>query len=248
MREHWRQWQERWRDPALTGLLGIQTFLLFGIRPLAAMIDQSAREGLAIGFGALSTTAGFAFMLLALVAAARTRGAALFMLGAITLSLGGMLLSLLHRSPEMQLLASMASLIFVTTVTLAIAKAVFGGGRVTYHRITGAIVVYFGLAQIFACLYELILYWDPHVLSGMDLATLQGHVIRREILEREHLIYFSFSALTASSYGDIVPLHPLAKSLANLETVVGQLFPATLLGRMVSLEIEGRKSAKSDGL
>jgi hypothetical protein len=33
----------------------------------------------------------------------------------------------------------------------------------------------------------------------------------------------------------------VARSLCNLETIIGQLYPATLLARMVSLEIEGRR-------
>jgi hypothetical protein len=46
-------------------------------------------------------------------------------------------------------------------------------------------------------------------------------------------------------YGDIVPIHPLARSLANLEGVIGQLYPATLLARLVSLEIEHRRQNKN---
>lgn len=47
--------------------------------------------------------------------------------------------------------------------------------------------------------------------------------------------------LTTTGYGDIVPLHSVARSLAALESVIGQLFPATLLPRLVSLELEGRR-------
>jgi len=55
------------------------------------------------------------------------------------------------------------------------------------------------------------------------------------------LIYFSFVTLTTIGYGDIVPIHPVARSLCNLESIIGQLYPATLLARMVSLEIEARR-------
>jgi hypothetical protein len=40
---------------------------------------------------------------------------------------------------------------------------------------------------------------------------------------------------------DIVPLHPFARSLANVEAIIGQLYPATLLARLVRLELEGRR-------
>jgi len=47
--------------------------------------------------------------------------------------------------------------------------------------------------------------------------------------------------LTTTGYGDVVPLHPFARSLATLEAVIGQLFPATLLARLVTLELQGRR-------
>jgi len=35
--------------------------------------------------------------------------------------------------------------------------------------------------------------------------------------------------------------HPIARSLCNIETIIGQLYPATLLARLVTLELAGRK-------
>jgi hypothetical protein len=56
----------------------------------------------------------------------------------------------------------------------------------------------------------------------------QGHFIG-------NTLYFSLSCLTTTGFGDIAPLHPLVRSMANLESVIGQLFPATLLARLVTL-------------
>jgi ion channel len=53
------------------------------------------------------------------------------------------------------------------------------------------------------------------------------------------MVYFSFGTLTTAGSGDIAPLHPIALSLCNLEAMIGQLYPATLLARLVTLEIEG---------
>jgi hypothetical protein len=41
--------------------------------------------------------------------------------------------------------------------------------------------------------------------------------------------------------GEIVPVHPIARSLCNVESIIGQLYPATLLARLVTLEIEGSR-------
>ncbi|HUB63281.1 MAG TPA: potassium channel family protein, partial [Methylocella sp.] len=46
--------------------------------------------------------------------------------------------------------------------------------------------------------------------------------------------------LTTVGYGDITPVHPIARSLCNLEAIIGQLYPATLLARLVTLELEDR--------
>jgi hypothetical protein len=54
------------------------------------------------------------------------------------------------------------------------------------------------------------------------------------------VIYFSFVTLTSAGCGDVFQLRPVARGLCNLETIIGQLYPATLLARLVSLEIEGR--------
>jgi hypothetical protein len=43
--------------------------------------------------------------------------------------------------------------------------------------------------------------------------------------------------LTTTGYGDIAPLHPFARSLANIEAIIGQIYPATLLARLVTLEL-----------
>jgi hypothetical protein len=51
------------------------------------------------------------------------------------------------------------------------------------------------------------------------------------------VFYLSFVTLTSTGYGDIVPVHPIARTLCILETVIGQLYPATLLVRIVTLEM-----------
>lgn len=56
------------------------------------------------------------------------------------------------------------------------------------------------------------------------------------------LVYFSFGTLTTAGAGDLAPLHPITRSLTNVEAMIGQLYPATLLARIVTLEIEGEKN------
>jgi len=58
------------------------------------------------------------------------------------------------------------------------------------------------------------------------------------------LFYMSFVTLTSTGYGDIVPLH---RSLCNIETVIGQLYPATLLARLVYPRNERSKPITHSG-
>ena len=50
--------------------------------------------------------------------------------------------------------------------------------------------------------------------------------------------YFSLVTLTTTGFGDIAALHPAARSLVMLEAVIGTLYPAILIARLVSLQIE----------
>jgi voltage-gated potassium channel Kch len=55
------------------------------------------------------------------------------------------------------------------------------------------------------------------------------------------LVYFSFVTLTTVGYGDMLAVHPAARSLAMLEALTGQLFPAVLIARLVSMEVVHRE-------
>jgi hypothetical protein len=114
------------------------------------------------------------------------------------------------------------------TLGWVVARATFAPGRVTYHRVMGAVLLYLTIAVAFAALFTFVGTLVPKAFFGMsveDSPTLASQII-----------YFSFATLTTTGYGDIHPLHPLARSLCNLEAVFGQLYPATLLARLVTLE------------
>jgi hypothetical protein len=70
-----------------------------------------------------------------------------------------------------------------------------------------------------------------------------GIEVRNNLALVDKLIYFSFMTLTSVGYGDITPLHPFARSLADIEAIIGQLYPATLLARLVTLELEHRRAS-----
>ena len=129
-------------------------------------------------------------------------------------------------------LSAFAWLILSGLWAMIVAPMVFGPGRVTSHRIVGAVFLYLLVAMVFACLYMIIGADNPKAFSGL--------VVEDKVENMAHLIYFSLVTLTTAGYGDIAPVHPFARALTNLEAAFGSLYPATLIARLVSLEIEGR--------
>jgi hypothetical protein len=57
--------------------------------------------------------------------------------------------------------------------------------------------------------------------------------------------YYRFTTLTTLGYGDITPIHPYARSLAVLESLVGVIYPAVLIARMVSLDVVDEQEARA---
>jgi voltage-gated potassium channel Kch len=102
---------------------------------------------------------------------------------------------------------------------------------VSRRRLQGAVVVYLNLALIFASAFSLI--WEFGPASPVSCRWQTGGT--------RHEMYFSLTTLTTTGYGDIVPVDPFARSLANLESVLGQFYLAITVARLVTLEIEGRR-------
>jgi hypothetical protein len=124
-------------------------------------------------------------------------------------------------------ISTLATLATLSGVVLAL---VLRPGRITTRRIEGAIAVYLLLGFTWAQMYELVSLWHPGAFAGV----VEGR-------DSNPWTYYSFVTLTTMGYGDIMPIHPLARALAVLEALTGQLYLAILLARLVSLEIQSRR-------
>jgi hypothetical protein len=130
---------------------------------------------------------------------------------------------------NLHLLAA-AWLVISITLGIVVVQAVFGGGRITYHRIVGAILLYLLMGVAFATLFASVGLSIPNAFTGI--------AFKDDLALSSSLFYLSFVTLTSTGYGDIIPVHPLARSLCNIESVIGQLYPATVLARLVTLELK----------
>jgi Ion channel len=100
-----------------------------------------------------------------------------------------------------------------SALAYVVARAVFAPGRITYHRVIGAVLVYLTIGQIFVGLYGVIDLLTPNAFSGLEAAG--------SLKFASDLTYFSFATLTTVGYGDVLPVHPLARSLSSLEAIIG---------------------------
>ena len=227
--KHFRTFQDRTREPGLTALLIIEVSLIFIVMPLT-------------GMGVLpQLVVPMMFVLLVvsiLVVTSRSYYVSALVAVAVILSPAGAFIRADHPSLLTELLNAGGRLLALAALSWVIARAVFASGRVSVHRVQGAVVLYLNFALFFFVLYRLVDALIAHAFTGLPPPGTENGT-------GAALLYFSFTTLTTAGFGDITPVHPLARNLANLESVIGQLYPATLLARLVSLELEHRRQAKS---
>lgn len=109
---------------------------------------------------------------------------------------------------------------------LVILDRVLHHRRVTVQTVYGAICIYLLIGEVFALLYTGVdEIWPGTVLAG----TSHGGD------ERGLGMYFSFVVLSSLGFGDVYPQSAFAKAVVPLETVLGQVFLATLVARTVAL-------------
>jgi hypothetical protein len=133
---------------------------------------------------------------------------------------------------------ALLSILSIAGMIIVVLWQVYREGPVTSHRVRGAIAAYLLLAILFAYSYTFIAFIAPGSFQLPAWVTGTGP-------ERgEAFFYLSIVTLTTVGFGDITPIHPVARSLVMLEALIGQLYPAILIARLVTLELETRRSGK----
>lgn len=214
------------RDRSLSALVGFEALAIFVFGPLAT-VHEASRHIFVFNFCFIVLAGIFAVARhTRLAKAVAGLGLVLIPLQPLSLYIGQLWLTSVY------ILLFVAFLVLLSWLILV---HVFRRSRINLHCILGAVAVYLHLGLIFALLGTLL------VLHVGDKAYAFADALETEhvrLLSR--MIYFSFTTLTSVGYGDITPVFPLARSLANLEGLCGQLFPAILLARLVSMELESR--------
>jgi hypothetical protein len=110
---------------------------------------------------------------------------------------------------------------------------VFEGGPISAHRVVGAIVVFMLIGNLWAVIFQFIYGYTPDAFQLPASTADHG-------ADQVTFLYFSYTTLTTTGYGEIFPTHALTRTLANIEQLIGVLYPAVLIGRLVSLVVTKR--------
>lgn len=118
---------------------------------------------------------------------------------------------------------------FAVSILLAVAavtilRSVLVGAReVDLRTINGAVSVYALFGLLFALLYLAVNRWtETEFFAGQAEARSSDY------------LFFSYSTLTSTGYGNLVPAGTVGQSLAVFEVMLGQIFLVTLVAGLVS--------------
>ncbi len=120
---------------------------------------------------------------------------------------------------------AISSAITILLLTLVLAAVVLGILRmdaVTVQTVLGAVCAYFCLGLIFSAIYVFLDAVGPEPFFGQSEPT-------------SVFSYFSFVVLTTTGFGDYTAHTDFGRRVVVVEAIVGQIFLATAIARIVSL-------------
>jgi len=115
---------------------------------------------------------------------------------------------------------------FILFVTWVILRYIMTEREVTTDTVYGAVCAYILIGLVFAIAYGLLEMLEPGSFRGITMADPQ--------LSWD-FTYFSLVTMTTLGYGDITPVHEMARSMATLQAITGQFYVAVLVARIVAI-------------
>ena len=118
--------------------------------------------------------------------------------------------------------AALAQIVVSIAILSAVLRRVLRHERVTLQTLYGAVCAYFLLGLMFGSFY-----------SALDLLGRE-HVFGTPVSGSVYS-YFSFTTITTVGFGDYTAQTDVARRVVVIEAVLGQVFIATTLARLVSM-------------
>jgi len=120
---------------------------------------------------------------------------------------------------------------YMVYIIALVVSQIFANTIITTYKIAGGVATYILLGHIWATLYLAVYIIQPDSFQYGGEQIQDGEVLKQ-------LSYFSFVTLTTIGYGDITAISPAARVFVMLEGLLGQLFPAIFIAKLVSQQIE----------
>jgi hypothetical protein len=124
--------------------------------------------------------------------------------------------------------ASALTMVFDAVIIIIIFRKVFRKETATSETILGALCVYLLIGFGFTNVYMLVSALQPHAFYLDPLSNLHA------IPDRIDLLYYSFGTMTTLGAAGITPGSAQARSLTVIEAVIGVLYLAVLVARLIS--------------
>lgn len=136
-------------------------------------------------------------------------------------------------NPYLRHLSNVFSIITFLLYIRIVLLVMFRDGPVSWSRIQGGICAYLLIGMTWASAFDLVEQMHHGAFHFVSEPANTDQLFSK-------LIYFSFATLTTVGFGDVLAVDPFARSLAIAEAVVGQLFPAILIGALVAMAMQSR--------
>lgn len=131
-------------------------------------------------------------------------------------------------------LGLVATTVLILFATRSVMHYVLRARIITRDQIFAGVCMYIMLGFAFGAVFYLLNILDPNSFAVSN-QILAGR-------STPDLMYFSFVTLATLGYGDITPSTNIARSLAVVEALVGMLYIAVFMARLVSMRSTGEET------
>lgn len=129
-------------------------------------------------------------------------------------------------------------LVFFSVIFINLLGYIFEHQEVTLNSLYSAITSYLILGILFAIFYTFAAMISPEIFQYTASSKPVLKIYPHPAFFSDAL-YFSFVTLGTLGYGDLVPVFGPIKMIASLEAIIGQLYIAILIARLVSVRKSG---------
>jgi hypothetical protein len=199
---------------------------------LALVVQVLAYPFLDYYHGGRVAIAGFDLAILALALRASRAGGHETSLGYVLVvpAMALAVADVLGKSAGVYAASLVAQALFHAFVVLCLLRYMLRDEVMTRDELFAAAGLYVLMAFVFAYLYALIEHWQP----GAFVINAANNPLG--LTRWWDLLYFSFTCLTSVGFGEITPANDHARSLVMIQQMIGVLYFALVVSRLVTLQ------------